>query len=82
MTISAETRAGLRTVPGWTVDPAPHYSVVMKLGKSGMRTIARDVARAVGTAGPVGWMALVTCAALALAGYAVFAILTIIHTLR
>jgi hypothetical protein len=37
---------------------------------------------AVAAAGPVGWMALVACAALALAGYAISAILTIVHTLR
>jgi hypothetical protein len=33
-------------------------------------------------AGPVGWMALVVCAALALAAYAISAILIIVHTLK
>lgn len=45
------------------------------------RTIA-NILRAVTTAGPVGWMALVACAALALAAYAISAILTIVHTLK
>jgi len=34
---------------------------------------------AVAAAGPVGWMAMVTCAALALAAYAISAILTVLH---
>jgi hypothetical protein len=53
----------------------------MKHNKPDMRETVRDVVRAVGAAGPVGWMALVTCAALALAGYAIWAILTIVDML-
>jgi hypothetical protein len=38
--------------------------------------------RTVAAAGPIGWMALVTCAAIALAAYAISAIVTIVHTLK
>jgi hypothetical protein len=38
--------------------------------------------RAAATAGPIGWMALVACAALTLAGYAIWAILTVVQMLR
>ena len=81
MTTSAETRSSFRTLPRWTLDQACPYSAVMKHNKPDMRETVRDVVRAVGAAGPVGWMALVTCAALALAGYAIWAILTIVDTL-
>lgn len=47
-----------------------------------MRQTIEGVVRAVAAAGPVGWMALVTCAALALAAYAISAILTIVHTFK
>jgi hypothetical protein len=38
--------------------------------------------RTVAAAGPIGWIAVVTCAALALAAYAISAILTIAHTFK
>jgi len=54
----------------------------MKRKKSDARQLIDGVVRAVATAGPVGWIALVACAALALAGYAISAMLTVVHTLR
>jgi hypothetical protein len=50
--------------------------------KLNMRQTVENIVRAVATAGPVGWIALVACAAMALAAYAISAILTIVHTLR
>jgi hypothetical protein len=54
----------------------------MKRKKPDMRRTIASVVRAVAAAGPVGWMALVACAALALAGYAISAILTVVHALH
>jgi hypothetical protein len=50
--------------------------------KLNMRHTIETLLRAVAAAGPVGWMALVTCAALALAAYAISAILTVVHALK
>jgi hypothetical protein len=50
--------------------------------KPDTRQIVRDVVRAVTAAGPVGWIALVACAALALAAYTISSILTVIHILK
>jgi hypothetical protein len=46
-----------------------------------MRQTIENIVRAVATAGPVGWRALVACAALALAAYAISAILAVVQTL-
>ena len=82
MTISAETRPSFRTLSSCTLSRARPYSEVMKRKKSDARQLIDGVVRAVATAGPVGWIALVACAALALAGYAISAMLTVVHTLR
>lgn len=50
--------------------------------KFDMRQTIGTLLRTVAAAGPIGWMALVTCAALALAAYAISAILTIVHTFK
>jgi hypothetical protein len=54
----------------------------MKREKSGAGQMIENVVRTVAGSGPVGWMALVACAALALAGYAIWAVLTIVHTFK
>jgi hypothetical protein len=54
----------------------------MNRKNSPMFRAIEHVVRAVVAAGPVGWMALVVCAALALAAYAISAILIIVHTLK
>jgi hypothetical protein len=54
----------------------------MKRKRSGTGQMIENVVRTVAGSGPVGWMALVACAALALAGYAISAILTVVHALR
>lgn len=82
MTISAETQASFRTISGWTLRRVRPYPVGMKRKKPDMRRTIASVVRAVAAAGPVGWMALVACAALALAGYAISAILTVVHALH
>jgi hypothetical protein len=58
------------------------YPDAMTQKNPDMRQTIENIFRAVATAGPVGWMALVACAALALAAYAISAILTIVHTLK
>jgi hypothetical protein len=45
------------------------------------KTIAKIV-RVVAMAGPMGWMALVSCSALALAAYAIASIVAIVHALK
>jgi hypothetical protein len=67
---------------GWTLRRACPYSGVMKRKKSATGQTIENVVRTVAGSGPVGWMALVACAALALAGYAISAILTVVHALR
>jgi hypothetical protein len=54
----------------------------MKRKKSSTAQMIENVVRTVADAGPVGWMALVACAALALAGYAISAVLTVVHTFK
>ena len=82
MTIGAETQLSFRTVSSWTLRRVRRYPVGMKRKKPDMRRTIENVVRVVAAAGPVGWMALVACAALALAGYAISAILTVVHTLH
>jgi hypothetical protein len=82
VTISAETHPNFRTLSGWTLDRPAQYSDAMNRKNSNMRQTVENIVRAVATAGPVGWIALVACAAMALAAYAISAILTIVHTLR
>jgi hypothetical protein len=82
VTISAETHPSFRTLPGWTLDRPAQYSDAMNRKNSNMHQTVENIVRAVATAGPVGWIALVACAAMALAAYAISAILTIVHTLR
>ena len=82
MTIGAETRVGFRTLFGWTQGRPCPYSDVMKRNKSDARQMIHHVVRAAAAAGPVGWIALVACAALALAGYAISTILTVVQMLR
>ena len=82
MTNSAETRLTSRTLCGWTFGQVSKYRDAMARKNLDTRRTIANILRAVTTAGPVGWMALVACAALALAAYAISAILTIVHTLK
>jgi hypothetical protein len=68
-----------RTLSGWTLDPACPYSGSMK---SNTRQMLESVVRAVAAAGPVAWMALVACTALALGAYAISAILTVVYMFK
>lgn len=57
------------------------YPGLMKRKKFDPRGTVDHLVRAVASAGPVGWIALVACGAMALAAYAISAIITIVHTL-
>jgi hypothetical protein len=46
------------------------------------RQLATTVLGSVTSSGPVGWIALVACAALALAGYAIWALVAIVRMLK
>lgn len=54
----------------------------MKRKNPEMRRMIERVVRTAAAAGPVGWMALVSCGALALAAYAISAILAVVHALK
>jgi hypothetical protein len=82
LAISAESPLTFRTACGWTPSQGSHYRDAMAQRKLNMRHTIETLLRAVAAAGPVGWMALVTCAALALAAYAISAILTVVHALK
>ena len=77
-----ETHPSFRTLSGWTSSRPAEYPDAMNRKNSNMRQTVENIVRAVATAGPVGWIALVACAAMALAAYAISAILTIFHALR
>lgn len=78
--LSAETRRSFRTVFRWTLPAASPYLRGMKRKNPEAGRLAESVVRTVAAAGPVGWMALVACASLALAANAIYAILTVVRT--
>jgi hypothetical protein len=82
VTIGAETQSSFRTVSSWTHRRVRPYPVGMKRKKPEMSRMIERVVPTAAAAGPVGWMALVTCAALALAAYAISAMLTVVHALK
>ncbi len=47
-----------------------------------MRQLTLKILASVSAAGPLGWVALIACAALALAGYAISALVTVVTLLK
>ena len=82
MTFGAETRENFRTPFHWTPGRTLKYPAPMNRRRLDMTKTIAKIVRVVAVAGPMGWIALVSCSALALAAYAIASIVAIVHAFK